>query len=177
MEHGQCERIMARLIWGVLFGLILGGAFAAVAIQGFGVTVLGALLAYAMAGGLGVLLGMFAGKPIWRKGAAIEAGLKSVFGVIASVGMMFALRRWGLYALDLSFLGLGQGLVGELAATAFPAISVALSVLFEVDNLIGKDDDSSSRKRIADDSSKVRVGSSESQEIEENSRTSKRGRA
>jgi len=167
---------MARLIWGILFGVIVGGAFAAVAIKGLGVTVLGSLLAYAMSCGIGLLMGLFAGKPIWRQGAGIEAGLKSVFGVAASLGMMFALRRWLPYQLDLSFLGLGQGAISELAVTAFPSIAVVLGLLFEVDNMIGKDDDSGSRKRIAADSSKRRIESGEPEELESRSQDVKRGR-
>lgn len=170
-------RIMARLIWGVLFGVILGGAFAAVAIKGFGVMLLGPILAYGLAAGIGLLMGLFAGKPIWRKGAAIEAGLKSVFGVLASLGMMFALRKWLPFQVDLNFLGLGQGAVSELAATAFPSIAAVLGLLFEGDNLIGKDDDSGPRKRIGAEPSKKRVESDELHEIETSKQDVKRGRA
>ena len=127
-----------------------------------------AVVAYPAAVLVGVLAGLLAGKPIWAKDARIEAGLKAVFGGLLAAGLTFALRSWAKLDLDLTRFGLGKGMLGELAVTALPLISVLLSVVFEVDNLFGQSvEPAKERKRVATAGSpKLRAAASEGLEHE-----------
>lgn len=161
---------MLRLVLGIVLGALVGAAVAALAVKVLMITTLGALVAYPMAVLVGVLTGLVAGKPIWAKGARIEAGLKAVFGALLAAGLMYALRTWVGFEVDLSAFGLGQGALGQLSAVVFPTIAVLLSLVFEVDNLFGKKDDdgddAGSKTRVAGDKAKVRVGGGEVVEAE-----------
>lgn len=143
---------MLRLVWSVVVAGLVGGAVAALAVKVFGIATLTALAAYPLAVLVGVLVGLLAGKPIWAKGARIEAGLKAAFGALVAAGLMYALRSWVSFDLDLSTAGLGQGPAGLLPVVAFPAVALVLSLLFEVDNMFGKDKDDDSggagKKRV-----------------------------
>ena len=160
---------MLRLLWGIVLGILIGGAVAALLIKGLGMVVLGALIAYPAAVLIGALAGLLAGKPIWAKDARIEAGLKAFFGALLAAGLMFALRSWAKLDLDLTRFGLGHGPLGELTVTALPMIAVLLSLVFEVDNLFGKDDtkDSGDKKRVAaSDAPRLRAEGTAADEIE-----------
>ncbi len=129
---------------------------------------------------VGVLVGLLAGKPIWAKGARVEAGLKAAFGALVAAGLMYALRAWVGFDLDLSSAGLGHGAAGMLPVVAFPAIALVLSLLFEVDNMFGKGDDDQGdgdKKRVSTDKKgKTRVASQDVVEAELESDTSKSAR-
>ena len=160
---------MLRLLWGIVLGMVIGGAVAAVLIKGLGIVTLGALLAYPAAVLTGALAGLLAGKPVWAKDARIEAGLKAFFGALLAAGLMFALRAWAKLDLDLTRFGLGQGPIGELAATSLPMIGVLLSLIFEVDNLFGADDakGAGGKKRVeASGSPRLRATDEAAEEIE-----------
>ena len=130
---------------------LVGGAIAALAVKVFGIATLTALAAYPLAVLVGVLVGLLAGKPIWVKGARIEAALKAAFGALVAAGLMYALRTWISFDLDFSSAGLGQGPAGLLPVVAFPSVALVLSLLFEVDNMFGKDkDDAGSGKKRVD---------------------------
>jgi hypothetical protein len=148
--------MLRRLILGMVFGLIVGGAVA------FGLVRLGEL-AFTSGGGeaigylssavAGALTGAIAGKPIWASGAKIEAGLKSFFGAVLAVGAMFALQRWGGgIKPELSALG-GDGNIpiGELPLMSLPLISGVLGGLFGLDNTDEPDkgEPPRTRKRVA----------------------------
>lgn len=151
---------MLRLLWGIVLGVLIGGALAALLVKGLGVAAMGALLAYPAAVLVGALAGLLAGKPIWAKDARIEGGLKAFFGALLAAGLMFALRSWAKLDIDLAKLGLGHGPLGELSVTSLPLIGVLLSLVFEVDNLFGKDDaKDGDKKRVAEGASpRLRAG-------------------
>jgi len=87
--------MFARLIVGILKGLVVGGLI------GFGLVKLGlglfvgkfAILAYVAAAVTGIIVGLIAGKPIWAKDAKIEAGMKAFVGALLGAGLMFGLRK------------------------------------------------------------------------------------
>lgn len=159
---------MLRLLWSVVLAGLVGGAIAALAVKVLGIVTLGAIAAYPLAVVVGIVVGLLAGKPIWVKGARVEAGLKAAFGALVAAGLMYALRAWVGFDLDLSAAGLGQGPAGLLPVVAFPAVALVLSLLFEVDNMFGnKDDDSKEAKtRVAAPKSNLRVQGKESVEAE-----------
>src|SRR5580700_8587653 len=106
--------MLRRLLLGLVLGLIVGGLIAAGFVQGLGLLSFGpgtggAAFAYLAAALTGVLTGLVAGKPIWSSGAKIEAGLKAFFGALLGAGLMFAVRRWVDFPLDLAFAGLPAG--------------------------------------------------------------------
>jgi hypothetical protein len=144
---------MIGILWGLVAGVLVGGAAAAVAIKLLGVTVLGAAVAYGLAASAGALVGLVAGKPIWARGARVEAGLKAFFGALLAAGLMFALRRWVALDIDLSVLGLGHAQLATHPALALPLVATALALVFEVDNLFGgsqeQDGAAEPRKRVA----------------------------
>jgi hypothetical protein len=129
-----------RLLVGFVIGLVVGGLLAVALVAGLKVTLFqgaaGIALAYAAAALVGVLTGLFAGKPIWAADAKLEAGLKAVFGALLAAGGMFALRQWGGgWVVNLNGVGgLGVGAVGDLPATSLPIIAAVLGSLFELDN-------------------------------------------
>jgi hypothetical protein len=125
--------MLRRALSGVIKGLLLGGLLAALLIQGLGVTVYsGALVAYAMGALTGILAGLVAGRPIWARGAAVEAGLKSAFGALLGVIALLVTRRFLDVAVDLG--PLGNAAFGELPALSLPLVGAVLSALFELDN-------------------------------------------
>ncbi len=148
--------MLRRLILGLVFGLIVGGAVAFGLVQ-LGVTSFasggGEAFAYLSSAVAGALTGAVAGKPICASGAKIEAGLKSFFGALLAVGAMFALQRWGagITSPSVSALG-GDGVkpVVELPMMSLPLIAGALGALFGLDNTDEPaKDEPRARKRVA----------------------------
>jgi len=150
---------LKRLVLGILIGLIVGGLVAAGVVTGLhwlafsNAGVLGAAMAYALAAGTGVVVGLVAGKPIWAKGGQIEAALKAFFGALLAAGGMFALRTWAHVDVDLAMLHAGSGPIGELPAASLPIIAAVLGGFYELDNT-PESKDGKSRTRVA---SNVRV--------------------
>ena len=124
--------MIGRLIAGALVGLILGAGVAAAVVKGLGIIVFPALLAYLLAAGVGLLTGLFAGKPVWAAGGQIEAGLKAFFGALLATGAMFALRMWVHQGINLGAFGAGE--IGTLPAASLPLIAATLGALFGLDN-------------------------------------------
>jgi hypothetical protein len=139
------ENMLVRLLIGIVKGLIVGG------LVGFGIAKLGfaapgALVAYLIAGCVGVLIGLIAGKPIWAKDAKIEAGMKAFVGALFGAGLMYVARRWltmgvpvPLGELGAPNLSLGElpgtaGTIGGLAITSLAAIAAVLGGFYEADN-------------------------------------------
>lgn len=165
---------MLRLIWSVVLAALIGGGVAAIAIKLLGIVSLGALSAYPLAILVGIVIALMAGKPVWAHGAKLESALKAVFGAVGSIALMYGLRRWLGFELDLSSYGLGQGAAGLLSIVAFPAVALVLSLLFEVDNLLGKDA-GGDKKRIAESGGTKRLANQQA-EVEEEFDTQKAGR-
>jgi hypothetical protein len=131
--------MIRRLFTGLVLGLVLGGGIAAALVKGVGMNPSfteagGALVAYMAALATGAVVGLVAGKPIWAKGAWIEALLKTFFGALLGAGGMFLLQRFVGMHVDLTAYHLGSGSVGNLAFLSLPAIATVLSVFFELDN-------------------------------------------
>lgn len=87
--------MLKRLLVGIVLGVVIGG------LLGFGLFqvlpgAMAGVLGYPFAAATGVLVGLVAGKPIWAKGAQIEAGLKAFVGALLSMGILFGLRFLGL---------------------------------------------------------------------------------
>src|SRR5271165_4338682 len=80
-----------KFLVGLLKGLLVGGATSYGLFVVFP-SVMAGFLGYLFAALVGVLTGLIAGKPIWSKGASIEASLKAVFGAILGAGILFGLR-------------------------------------------------------------------------------------
>jgi len=154
--------MLKRLLFGLVLGVLVGGLVAAGVVKVFGAVFAGALLAYVAAVVTGVAAGLVAGKPIWQKGASIEAGLKAFFGALLAAGIMFALRRWVDINVDLSAFGAGAGSLGSLPATSLPIVATLLSVFYELDNTdASKEGEEHGKadapKRIAQSSTRARV--------------------
>jgi hypothetical protein len=163
--------MLKRLLIGLFTGFAIGAIVAVALVQGMGMTVMGAVTAYLLAAATGALTGLIAGKPIWSKGGQIEAGLKTFFGALLSVGAMFVLRMWVHVNLDLTSFHAGAGEIGELPAAAFPLIAAILGGFFEVDNTPEKGDDeatAAAKTRVAaNGEAKARVGEAEALDDEE----------
>lgn len=150
--------MVGRLVIGLVKGVLVGAVLAAVLVLGLHIeTFGGALFAYLAAVVSGVLVGFVAGKPIWQKGARIEAGLKAFAGALLAAGAMFAIRRWLGMHVDLSAFHAGSGAIGDLPATSLPLVATALAVIFELDNT--GDDDASPRESAKATRARVAAGS------------------
>ncbi len=164
--------MVKRLIVGLVLGAIIGAVIAAVLVQGLGWLTFGnAAFAYLAAAATGALAGLVAGKPIWAADGRIEAGLKAFFGILLSLGGMFALRQWAKIDVDLTSLKAGHDVIGNLPAASLPIIAAVLSAFYELDNTPSekKDDEEgkASDSKGAASSKKVRVAKDEEESDEE----------
>ena len=164
--------MLKRLILGLVKGLVIGGVVALIVVKGLGVATFGGALAYLCAIGTGVLAGLLAGKPVWARGARIEATLKVMVGAGLAAGVMFALRKWVGLSLDLSAMEAGSGLIGDLPAASLPLIGTVLAVLFDLDNTPGEPEPreaeaaAPSRARVAQEDSQL-AAADEQHELED----------
>lgn len=172
--------MVKRLVVGLVKGLVTGAVVAALLVQGLHLASFGgALLAYVAAVVTGVLVGLVAGKPIWSKGARIEAGLKAFAGALLAAGAMYAIRRWLNMHVDLTALSAGAGALGELPATSLPLLATVLAVIFELDNT-GDDEDAGPKAKAKSKASRARIaagnGASEADELDEVEPVARRAR-
>lgn len=139
--------MLKRLGFGLIIGVVLGG------LLGYG---LFQLIPSAMAGGLGyvfaavtgVLVGLVAGKPIWAKGAAVEAGLKAGIGAALACGILFGIRFLGFSLPEIA--GIPSKAIGYHAIGSLLAISTVLAVFYELDNSGDEEDKNApTRKRVS----------------------------
>jgi hypothetical protein len=156
--------MLKRLVFGLIFGLLVGGLLAAAVIKGLGMVAFtgtgGTVLAYVFAAVTGVLVGLVAGKPIWASGGQIEAGLKAVAGAIVGAGAMFAMRRWLNLDIDLHSLGVGPLTAqpaGLLPATTLPLIAAVLGAFYEADNTPHEEADDKAPKSKGKDAAKSKT--------------------
>jgi len=165
--------MLKRLVYGLVFGLFVGGVLAAVVVKGLGELQFtgtgGAVLAYVFAAVTGVLVGLVAGKPIWASGGQIEAGLKAVVGAAVAAGAMWAMRRWLNFDVDLHAIGASPTAptaAGLLPATTLPAIAALLGAFYEADNTPEPEDKAakSKGKTAAPAKAKMRVAEASSEE-------------
>lgn len=131
--------MIGRLLLGVFKGAFVGAALAAALVYGLHVTTWGAPLAYLFGAAAGVLVGLVAGKPIWAKGAKIEAGLKAFFGAALGVAAMWGARKWLGFPLDLGPLSDGAAPLGAIPAASVALVATAIAMLYELDNTGGGD--------------------------------------
>lgn len=146
---------LKRLFVGLVLGMILGAVVAAILVQGLGLSVTTgatAFVAYLAAGATGLVTGLVTGKPVWSAEGRIEAGLKAFFGMLLSLGALFALRSWVHVQLDLTALKAGAGELGALPAAYLPLIAGVLGGFFELDNT-----GDSEKEEGKDKGAKVRV--------------------
>jgi hypothetical protein len=136
--------MFARLIVGILKGLVVGGLI------GFGLlklqlAVTPAILAYIAAALTGIIIGLVAGKPIWAKDAKIEAGMKAFVGALLGAGLMFAVRRWltmplmpalpnALGAAKQIEAAGGAVTLGQFSMTSLATIAAVLGGFYDADN-------------------------------------------
>lgn len=171
--------MLKRLIFGLLFGLFVGGLLAVAVIKGLGVAAfaasgVGVALPYVFAAVTGVLVGLVAGKPIWASGGQIEATLKAVVGAAIAAGGMWAMRRWLNFDLDLHTVGgITPALAthaGELPIVTLPVIAGLLGAFYEADNTpeTGEKAAQPGEKKAASAKSKMRVAEPDlPEEVEE----------
>ncbi len=127
--------MLKRLVTGIGKGILLGGLLALLVVRGLGMPVFAsAFVAYLAAAATGIVTGLFAGRPIWAKEAKIEAGLKALAGAVLGTVVLFAVRRWLPYEVDLGAWHAGQGVIGALPAASLPLVSMVLATLFDLDN-------------------------------------------
>jgi hypothetical protein len=136
--------MLKRALVGLLKGVLIGAVLGLTCVYGLGMPVFAAWAAYLVAVVTGALTGLVAGKPIWAKGARIEAGLKSGVGALLAAGAMFAIRQWLNVPVNLG--ALGHGLVGELPIASIPLVAATLALLFELDNT--KEPEQPEKKRV-----------------------------
>jgi hypothetical protein len=161
--------MVKRLGLGMLIGAIVGALFAAGAIaafQGAGMWT-NAIFAYVFAAATGGLTGLVAGKPIWAKGAMIEAWLKAFVGALLAAAGMFALGKWGGDApLAIAQLHITKDALAAQPATSLPIVAAVLGALFGLDNTPEKEGDAKTRvatktRVAADDAGEASEGADE----------------
>jgi hypothetical protein len=148
--------MLKRLIVGLVIGVLVGGLI------GYGLfqvlpTAMAGALGYAFAAVTGVLVGLVAGKPIWAREAAVEAGLKAFVGALLAMGVLFGIRFLGLTIPSIAEIPaaeIGRHPIGSLAA-----IAVLLSVFYELDNTGG--DEPAPKARVEGDKARVATNGTE----------------
>ena len=163
---------LKRLVVGLVIGLLIGGGL------GFGLAQLSTsfmagAFGYLLAAGAGVLTGLVAGKPIWAKGAQIEAGLKAFVGALLGAGLLFGLRFVPLSLPGLA--GVPGAELGKHAVASLAAVAMLLGIFYEVDNTDSPEPEAP-KKRVAT-SDKARVEDDGADEDVEEPAAKKKGKA
>jgi len=169
--------MLKRLVLGLVIGVLVGG------LAGYGLfqvlpTAMAGGLGYVFAAVIGVLVGLVAGKPIWAKGAQVEAGLKAGIGALLGCAILFGLRFLGFSVPAVA--GMGEAIIGRHPVGSLLAISTLLAVFYEIDNSGGDEEDKNAptRKRVDDGpSSKKRVEAGDDIDEAPASTSKKRGGA
>lgn len=159
--------MLKRLLFGLVIGVVAGGAL------GFGLLQLlsdpmGGALGYAFAAVTGVVVGLVAGKPIWAKGALVEAGLKAFIGALLACGLLFGLRYVPVELPALA--GAASAKLGYHAFGALTAVATLLSIFYEIDNTGGDEEQekgAGAKQRVAGPPSKGPAAAAELDELDE----------
>lgn len=154
--------MLKRLLVGLILGLLIGG------LVGFGVaqvlpTAMAGILGYALAAATGVLVGLVAGKPIWAKGAAVEAGLKAVVGALLGAGILFGLRFLSLQIPAVADVPAAE--IGRHAIAPLLAVATLLAIFYELDNT-GGDEEEEPKKRVDAGTTGKRIAGGDLDELE-----------
>lgn len=185
--------MFARLIVGILKGLVVGGllGFALVKL-GMGLFVGGwAFLAYIAAAITGIFVGLIAGKPIWAKDAKIEAGMKAFVGALLGAGLMFGLRKLQVPLADAVPAAFGvmtkdPQTLGTFPVTGLALIAAVLGGFYDADNTpdpeaAAKSDDAASssgkastKQRVATPKAEEDLGLDEDEDLSVNDKKAKK---
>jgi hypothetical protein len=127
--------MLSRAALGLLKGCLLGILLSSALVFGLGVVVWPGWLSYLAMALTGIVAGLTLGKPIWARGALVEASLKAVVGAVVGLVATFGAHKWiSGVSVDLASLGAGKGALGDLPAALLPLLSAGLGLLYEADN-------------------------------------------
>ncbi len=129
-----------RLLLGLLKGGLIGGLVGyGLAAAGFGVSA--ALIAYPVAAVVGILVALFAGRPVWAEDSRIQIYLKMGVGALFAPGLLFLARRFLTMGLpfDASVLPGVSKLqsapsLGMFAVSALAMVGAVLAAFYDADN-------------------------------------------
>ena len=158
--------MLKRLGFGLIKGLIVGGAIGAAFHFGLGVTTATGLIAYLIAMGTGATTGVLTGKPPWRHSAWIESLLKAGAGLGVGALAYWAATKWASFGLPLELPGVDAATPWTEVVLAFTAaIGTTFGALVELDNNDGDEEDTSP-KRVAATKARVEIEEAELVEAE-----------
>ncbi|MCC6645773.1 MAG: hypothetical protein IT374_09405 [Polyangiaceae bacterium] len=131
--------MLGRLILGLLKAAIVLGALGAAFVLGLGQASVAPWLAYAGAAVGALAIALIGGKALWRPGALLEAGLRTLVGVAVSFGLLWAALRY--VPLDPALLArLGAATTAPVSIAYLGFVVVPLALLFELDDTPAKDE-------------------------------------
>jgi hypothetical protein len=154
--------MLRRAFLGLFEGLVIGLGLAVLSAQ-LGLSAPGGIMRALLAAGVGFLVGLVAGRPVWARAAKTEALLKAGVGALVAAGLSLALGRWLTLPVNLTAYGLGAGAAGGLAAVSLPAIACALALFFELDDTTG----SAAPAPLPGASSKQRLAANELDQLDQ----------
>lgn len=170
------QAMFRRLLFGLLKGLVIGGAFGALMTFALGVPLIPAgILSYMFFGGIAALAGVAAGQPPWREGAWVGSILKAVFGFAIGAGLYWVGQRFLNFPVG-GLAGLPAGATFAQAPLTFaPALAAVFSMLIELDDGGEPATDTKTGVRVDAKGSKPAVDADDD-EVEEKATTAKRGK-
>ena len=148
--------MLKRLLLGLIIGLVIGGGLGYGLLQILDKPMMGAL-GYAFAAITGVLVGLIAGKPIWAKEGAIEAGLKAFVGALLGMGILFGIRFLAVTIPAIADVPAAE--LGRHAVASLATIATVLAVFYELDNTGGEEP--AQKTRVAGDKARIAAGEDE----------------
>jgi hypothetical protein len=123
--------MIANLFTGMMKGLVVAALVVLIWMKWLALPFTGAP-AYLAVALTGALVGIVAGKPVWARGALVEAALKSAVGALAGAAALYGARKW--LHLEVSLGPLGAGRLSEMPAVMLPLVAAFFGLLFELDN-------------------------------------------
>lgn len=131
----RSEAMFRRLLFGLLKGLVIGGAIGALMHFALGVPLISAgVLSYLFFGGVAAVAGVAAGQPPWREGAWVGSILKAIFGFAIGAGIYWVGQRFLNFPIG-GLAGLPANATFAQAPLTFaPALAALFSMLIELDD-------------------------------------------